>query len=338
MAQIRMHAAALLLPCAATFAAAAQVDDKLEELLDKQASAPDGVVHLNADDFNRLFVGKSRGYNVILFLWASHLMDKATIQLPKLRKEFGLLSKAYREEMKKTGQEGKIFFADIEFQESQEVFHRLGVQALPFVFRLPTSAIKRDGRIALNDNDKMTPDSFPNYPWSAEDMGSFTAERTGLPTPTIDRPSFAKSPLFPLIVLPTLASLAFLAWKVYCSDFIWHPLLWSTGAVFVCWFATSGGLYNIIRNVPMVTADQNGQPVFFMRGQGQLASEGFVLGTMEALFGISIAVLTHVAPKMTNSFAQRTTMGGVMVLALFCLVKVVGIYTWKTGYGIKTYF
>jgi hypothetical protein len=31
-------------------------------------------------------------------------MDKATIQLPKLRKEFGLLSKAYREEMKKTGQ------------------------------------------------------------------------------------------------------------------------------------------------------------------------------------------------------------------------------------------
>lgn len=235
-------------------------------------------------------------------------------------------------------QENKLFFVDIEFQESQEVFHRLGVTSLPFLFRLPTSALKRDGRIAIAGSDKMTPENFPSYPWTAEDIGAFVGERTGVPAPDIERPSFAKSPLFPLIVLPTLGALAYVAWKVYCSEFIWHPLIWSAGAVFVHWFATSGGLYNIIRNVPMVSADANGKPIFFMRGQGQLASEGFVLGTMEVAFGICIAVLTHVVPRMTNTVAQRTTMGGVMLLALFCLVKLVGIYSWKTGYGIRTYF
>lgn len=82
-------------------------------------------------------------------------------------------------------QEGKLFFVDIEFQESGEVFHRLGVQSLPFLFRLPTGALKREGKISISEADKMTAENFPSYPWSAEDIGSFTAERTGLPAPEV---------------------------------------------------------------------------------------------------------------------------------------------------------
>jgi len=33
----------------------------------------------------------------------------------------------------------RVVFADCEFKESQAVFHRLGVKALPWVFRLPAA-------------------------------------------------------------------------------------------------------------------------------------------------------------------------------------------------------
>ena len=57
-------------------------------------SSPDGVVHLNTELFDKFVVGKRRPYAIILFMTASHLLDKASLDLRGLRKEFGLLSKA----------------------------------------------------------------------------------------------------------------------------------------------------------------------------------------------------------------------------------------------------
>ena len=57
-------------------------------------TSPDGVVHLNTEQFDKFVVGKRRPYAIILFMTASHLLDKASLDLRGLRKEFGLLSKA----------------------------------------------------------------------------------------------------------------------------------------------------------------------------------------------------------------------------------------------------
>lgn len=70
-------------------------DDTLQQELEEMArTSPDGVVHLNTEQFDKFVVGKRRPYAIILFMTASHLLDKASLDLRGLRKEFGLLSKA----------------------------------------------------------------------------------------------------------------------------------------------------------------------------------------------------------------------------------------------------
>ena len=63
---------------------------ELEEL---QRSSPDGVIHLSTELFDRYLVGKRRPYSMILFMTASHLLDKQNLDLRGQRKEFGLLAK-----------------------------------------------------------------------------------------------------------------------------------------------------------------------------------------------------------------------------------------------------
>lgn len=55
-------------------------------------SSSDGVIHLTPGLFDQYAIGKRRPYTLIIFLTASHLMDKQALNLRGLRKEFGLLT------------------------------------------------------------------------------------------------------------------------------------------------------------------------------------------------------------------------------------------------------
>lgn len=92
---------------------------------------------------------------------------------------------------------------------------------------------------------------YQNYPWSAEDMGRFVTERTQLKPGAIERPSFLKSPLFPVLLLALLSLGAWLAFKLYSAEFMKNPLIWMVAVIAVYWFSVSGGMFNIIRGVPM---------------------------------------------------------------------------------------
>lgn len=58
-----------------------------------------------------------------MFLTADHLADKPGLNLGPMRREFGYVAKAYKDKIAKGEVEapGKLFFADAEFKESQEV-------------------------------------------------------------------------------------------------------------------------------------------------------------------------------------------------------------------------
>ena len=67
---------------------------------------------------------------------------------------------------------------DIEFQSSGGLFHRLGVSALPYVFRLaPMLAIEGDGAIKIRQDDVMKHADYAKFPWEAEDFASFVQEK-----------------------------------------------------------------------------------------------------------------------------------------------------------------
>lgn len=103
----------------------------------------------------------------------------------------------------------------------------------------------------------------------------------------------------------------------------------------------AGGLYNIIRGVPMVTV-QNGKTVWFMPGQGQLGAEGALAGGMYVAFALCCFALLS-APKWFSKLSQsgrafyRPVCYALLLAATLLVRSIVAFYTYKTGYRIRFY-
>jgi len=106
------------------------------------------------------------------------------------------------------------------------------------------------------------------YPWPAEDLLSCVSRHASLTAAPIDRPTIAKHPLFPVGLLATIVVGGTVAWKLYNSPIVRITGLWTLGALGVYWFATSGGMYNIIRGIPFSMTNQQGKKVYWMEVRG----------------------------------------------------------------------
>ena len=162
----------------------------------RQRSFSDGVIQLDSAAFDKYVGGRTRPYTVIVFSSAEHLMDKPGLGLRQLRKEFGYTSKAYKADagargkvqcsmqmrfgkrtrirsskLRATGTHieavlpSQVFFAEIEFVRTPEVFKRLQTKSLPYIFAVrPPVTLESDGPIKLGSNDVMlvslTPDAY----------------------------------------------------------------------------------------------------------------------------------------------------------------------------------
>lgn len=104
------------------------------------------------------------------------------------------------------------------------------------------------------------------YPWPAETMLDFFSKR-GLVAGPVDRPSIYKHPLFPVMVLAALVGVAVTAYGLLKAGFFHHPLPYAVAALVVFWFSVSGGMYNIIRGVPMFGRDPTALLRFIMTGK-----------------------------------------------------------------------
>lgn len=68
---------------------------------------------------------------------------------------------------------------------------RMGIQALPYLARVPPSlAIDEGGALTLNKEDVMPTSS---YPWSAETIATWVLERTGVAVGEIKRPTLVST-------------------------------------------------------------------------------------------------------------------------------------------------
>ena len=61
-----------------------------------------------------------------------------------------------------------------------QLFQRLGVSTLPFVFILPGKIAADRERIKLRSDDSLKPETYEKFPWTVDEFSSFLAEKTGV--------------------------------------------------------------------------------------------------------------------------------------------------------------
>ncbi|KAK9826559.1 hypothetical protein WJX74_002791 [Apatococcus lobatus] len=316
-------------------------DARLAELEHLASQTKDHVIQLNTAAFDRFAGGKRRPYALVIFLTARHLVDKPQLQLGKLRREFGLLSSQAAKSGNERDAAGlRHFFIVLDFHDSEPVFHRLGVNTLPYIFRLPSSKAIEAGAIKLRPDDQMRMEDYSSFPWSANDMAGFLQEKTGISVGTIDRPSLFNSRLFPVLALAFVAAGTYVAYRIYYLPILKNLGLWLAASLVVFWFSASGGMHNIIRGVPLVMPDMKTGKVqmFLQQAQGQLGAEGFIMGTLYTACGLSVAVLTWLAPNLKDRGIQRGVSYLALLTGLVSFYQVISNYRWKTNYRMGWFF
>lgn len=116
---------------------------------------------------------------------AKDLRSQGKLKLPQLMADFRLVGKAYAAAHAGAPAAGAAFFAHMEFSRAKDLFGRMGVQALPWLGRVPPGlAISEGGAIKLEADDMM-PGS--TYPWSLDALASWVGERSGHPVGEVKR-------------------------------------------------------------------------------------------------------------------------------------------------------
>ena len=282
----------------------------LAELRSLRASSPDGVVSIpSVDAFERFTEGArgGRGHGLVVFCTAKHLLDKPQLGLRKMRREFGTVAKTARRNLAEYVKSSNasspaspldtLFFATLDFESAREAFHRLGVQSLP-----------ADGAAAA----------------AAADFPPAIVIHEAPPRPSV---------VNVVLGLSLLSALAAIGWKLYNSALARSYPLWTVGALAVWWFSTSGGMYNIIRGMPMVLPQRDGTVKLFLDGSGQVGFEGFLMGTLYASVGLSFFALSAAATRLSDEGGRRVAGYVALCLAWFAYRRVVSIHDWKTSFG-----
>lgn len=308
--------------------------DRVSALLDLQSRAADGVIRFD-DASVRHFIEQAepRPYALIVFFDALHLRDNADLRLPDLRREFGLLASTYIRHNQGTGAASKVFFADVEFKQSQRSFALFGVNSLPHIKHIPA------GTAALKDAEVMEPRDFSRH---AEGMASFVESKTNQKVGTIERPSPVTKKQLVILIGGLLAVAPFIIKKLMAGNTPLHdPKVWASFALFVYFFSVSGGMHNIIRGMPLFMADRNNPSklIFFYQASGmQLGAEGFAVGFLYTVFGLALAFITHFLVEVKSQTAQRTVMVTCMAIGFWVARQVIYLDNWKTGYSIHGYW
>lgn len=310
-------------------------DDLVVDLLTLQSQSPSGVIHLSDPLISRLLTSTPppRPFSLLLFFDAQQLHDKSELKLKPLKSEFSLLASSFIQNNQNPNSP-HLFFCDLEFRESQKSFALFGVNSLPHIRLVPSTA-----RDLKTDSIQMDAGDFSRL---AESMAEFVESKTQLTVGPIHRPPVISKKQIFVMVAGLLVLLPFVVKRVIAGETLLHDSkLWLSGAVFIYFFSVSGAMHNIIRHMPMFMMDREdpSKLVFFYQGSGmQLGAEGFAVGFLYTVVGLLLAFVTHVLVRVRNVTVQRVVMIVALLVSFWAVKKVVFLDNWKTGYGIHMYW
>ena len=117
---------------------------------------------------------------------AKDLRSQSKLKLGQLVSDFQLVGKTFAATHAGKPSAGSALFARMEFSKTKELFGRLGVQALPYLVRIPPSLpISEAGAVTVDKEDQL---SASGYPWSPEAIADFVAQRSGVAVGDVKRP------------------------------------------------------------------------------------------------------------------------------------------------------
>jgi len=217
----------------------------------------------------------------------------------------------------------------------------------------------------LSRDDRLKQEDVPNvYPWEPQHFAAFVRRSAGIDVGTVHVPTLLNNPLFVSAALLSLLPLGWQALRIYRSKWFGHPAIWVTAVLLVYGFAASGkgggvegsgelqvrafagltltfpmlpgGMYNVIRGIPMTNVGRDGKLQWYMQ-QGQLGAEGFAVGGLYLLFALSSSSLVFFPRWLGNGAATRSALYIALLVAAFAVVKIVDFFTYKTGYRLRMY-
>ncbi|KAK2078539.1 hypothetical protein QBZ16_003379 [Prototheca wickerhamii] len=310
-----------------------QVDTRVKDLLVLQAKSKSGVIELTQAVYDKYVTGSSRPYEIIVLADAASLRNQGNLNLGGVFKEYQLAAASLR----KGAPKGKVFLTRMELLRDKELFGRFGVVSLPLALRLPSHLpVPASGPVQLKKELALP---VHGYPWTAEFFVEVAAELGGFATPSVERSSFLKSRFAPLLTIAVFVGLVMLGFKLYHWQFLRvHTSIYIVGSLLVYWFSTSGTMFIIIRNMPLVHYDpRTHQSKLFLEGQGQLGAEGYIMGSQYMILGLIVAAGTHLLPRLRNEHKRRTW-GYILLVAGFLTFRsIMGTFIWKTHMKTEWY-
>lgn len=313
-------------------------DSKTTALLDLELKSTTGIIDLTAKRFEEYVSGKSRPYTIVVIADSKNMRSQSKLQLSSVLKEYSMAARSFAKENTGGASEGKVFFTRVEFTTSKDLFGRLGITALPYLARIPPSmSVTPGGAVRLKKDDRIA-DTVP-YPWTAEIIAEFVSEKTGLAHAEIKRTSFLHSRLMPFVTLAFVAGASLVGYQLYYLPAMRNPLLYILGALAIWWFSVSGGMFNIIRGMPLIGIDpRTRRAMLFTSGNGQLGAEGFIMGSLYTSFGLAVAAFTVMLPRLKEKSAQRVMGYGLLLVLAYVYRSVAATHGWKTGMQPRWYF
>eukprot|EP00270_Netrium_digitus_P021040 TRINITY_DN884_c0_g1_i1.p1 TRINITY_DN884_c0_g1~~TRINITY_DN884_c0_g1_i1.p1 ORF type:complete len:347 (+),score=34.81 TRINITY_DN884_c0_g1_i1:38-1078(+) len=306
-------------------------DSRQQELHRLRQLSPDGVIHLNDQSFSRFVRANDRPYSIILFFDAVQYRESSELRLGVLRREFALVAQSYAKKYAGTENEDRIFFCDVEFGESKNAFRHFSVSTLPHFRHIPPGSSSK--------GDEMAQQEFSR---EARGISDWVTAKTGLGIDDIERPPLVSKQQMMLIGVSIVVITPFVIRFLLTHHTPLHdPRMWCVGGLCIYLFSVSGGMHNIIRNMPMFMRD-NEDPKklkFFYHGSGaQLGVEGFTVGSLYTIVGIFLAAATHLLPSVKSKALQRLGMAVCVFGGLLAVRQVVSLDQWKTGYWIHAFW
>ena len=312
---------------------------QVAKLLSIQRNSSSGYLTLSSESFDKLIDGASRPYSVFVFGDALKFHNSKTLALAKRLKAFSTVAKTFINTHAGTDFEDKAVFVRLVHETAKDSFGRLGIKGLPYLVHIPPSLeIRQGSSISIPSRNSMT--AAPAEEWSPVEIGAFVAATCGISPGDLSMAGLQeRSRFLPVFVLLFLAVASIVGFKVSQSAIVrWTPL-YIVGGLFVFWFSLSGGMYNIIRGVPLIGMDpRTRKPKAFMEGSGQMGAEGFIMGTLVMAFGMLVFAFTKVVPMIEDSKSRRATSYGIMVVGFFLFNWITGMHEWKSHLRSFFYF
>lgn len=202
--------------------------------------------------------------------------------------------------------------------------------SLPYMSIIPPSLpVSAAGPLVLSPSQVK---SDGGYPWRAETVVEWAEQVTGVPGGSVHRAALVPSRFVPLLSLGALGAAAALGWRLYHLPLLRRRELYAVGSLVVFWFSMSGGMYIIIRRMPLMSVDRSTHAAqLFLQGTGQLGAEGYIMGSLYLVVALSAITVTHALPRVRDATTRRNAAYACVVVAGLALRTIMNTHVWKTG-------